>query len=401
MKRRRKGKRFRRNKTNYLVAYVVGISMVITLICLSLTFVVACKYADVIIYDEMINVNTGVTHADAKASFFGVDLSFLLKKTGEVDESTIGEYSVRYQMPFSKTCYSKTVYVVDKVAPEIILVGEEYVTIENLSGYVDPGVEAMDNYDGDLTTQVYKEVKQHSTYQYEMIYTVSDSSENTATISRWVFLTNTGYVYLTFDDGPSWDITPELLDLLEEKNVKATFFIVGYDEDKEEIVKRIYEDGHTLGLHGYSHDYSEIYTSVDRLLENYYTLQELVKETTGGYEAKLIRFPGGTSNTVSKRYCTGIMSEASVRVVEEGFIYYDWNVDSSDAGGADTADEIYYNVILSLQAGRNNVVLMHDSAGHDETLKAVERIIDFCRDYGFELLPITEDMTPVRHRAQN
>ena len=236
--------------------------------------------------------------------------------------------------------------------------------------------------------------------QYLVEYSVKDSNNNVETASRIVNIVK-GTVYLTFDDGPSHDITPEILNVLKENNIKATFFLVGYDKTKEDIVQRMYKEGHTIGLHGYSHKYSEIYTSIDALMENFEKLEEMIKEITGGYTSKIIRFPGGSSNTVSRNYCKGIMTEAVKTVEENGYTFFDWNVDSGDAGLAYTVDDIYNNIISGIKPGRINVVLMHDSGGHDETLEALKKVIEYCLENCYEFKPITADTTPVQHNVSN
>lgn len=158
----------------------------------------------------------------------------------------------------------------------------------------------------------------------------------------------TGVIYLTFDDGPSLDITPNILDILENKNVKATFFVLHYGEKNEEILKRENELGEAIGLHGFTHTYSEVYQSADSCLENFKKIQDQVYETIG-IRPNIIRFPGGSSNTVSKKYCEGVMTEVTNRALDEGFKYFDWNVDSEDSGSARTSDDVYNNVISHLK----------------------------------------------------
>lgn len=211
-----------------------------------------------------------------------------------------------------------------------------------------------------------------------------------------------GTIYLTFDDGPSAEITPYILDILGAKGVNATFFIVGYKPGtvKEELVQRIVDEGHSLGLHGESHDYSKIYTSIENLEANFLTLQSKILESTG-IRPTIIRFPGGSSNTVSKNYCTGIMTKASTYLTEQGFVYFDWNVDSRDAGVAKTADEVYENVISGLKPGRRNIVLMHDSASKMHTLEALESIIDYGLENGYEFKVITAETKPMTHPIAN
>lgn len=211
-----------------------------------------------------------------------------------------------------------------------------------------------------------------------------------------------GTIYLTFDDGPSAEITPYVLDILQAKGIHATFFIVGYEPDgvREELVQRIVEEGHSLGLHGESHTYSKIYTSIEALESNFITLQDKIYESTG-LRPTIIRFPGGSSNTVSKNYCKGIMTEASTYFTEKGFTYFDWNVDSKDAGGAHTAEEVFENVTSSLKPGRRNIVLMHDSASKMHTLEALEAIIDYGLENGYEFKVITSDTESMSHPIAN
>lgn len=211
-----------------------------------------------------------------------------------------------------------------------------------------------------------------------------------------------GTIYLTFDDGPSVEITPYVLDILAAKGVKATFFIVGYEPgtQREELVKRIYEEDHSIGLHGISHTYSKIYSSLEALESNFISLQDLIYESIG-IRPIIIRFPGGSSNTVSKHYCPNIMTEATTYFTNQGFIYFDWNVDSRDAGGTDTADGVFNNVTSALKPGRRNIVLMHDSSSKMHTLEALEAIIDYGLENGYTFKVITSETESMAHSVAN
>lgn len=211
-----------------------------------------------------------------------------------------------------------------------------------------------------------------------------------------------GTIYLTFDDGPSVEITPYVLDILAAKGVKATFFIVGYEHgtQREELVKRIYEEDHSIGLHGISHTYSKIYSSLEALESNFISLQDLIYESIG-IRPIIIRFPGGSSNTVSKHYCPNIMTEATTYFTNQGFIYFDWNVDSRDAGGTDTADGVFNNVTSALKPGRRNIVLMHDSSSKMHTLEALEAIIDYGLENGYTFKVITSETESMAHSVAN
>lgn len=209
-----------------------------------------------------------------------------------------------------------------------------------------------------------------------------------------------GTICLTFDDGPSSEITNQILDILQEKNVKATFFIINYNEEKLTIVNREIAEGHTVALHGYSHEYSSIYSDLDALTNNFVALRDKLYEDTG-YSTNIIRFPGGSSNTVSKKYCTSIMTQATQTLTDMGFVYFDWNVDSRDAGGVKNSEELYNNVVSTLVEGRTNVVLMHDASNKKYTLEALPRIIDYGIQHGFEFQAITEDTMLVQHNVNN
>ncbi|MBO6108895.1 MAG: polysaccharide deacetylase family protein, partial [Eubacterium sp.] len=182
-------------------------------------------------------------------------------------------------------------------------------------------------------------------------------------------------IYLTFDDGPSRYSTPKVLDILARNDVKATFFELKPALADYDLTRRVIEEGHTLAIHGYSHKYDEIYRSDEAYHKNLTKLQKLFYKEFGQWCTQT-RFPGGSSNTVSRHYSVGIMSRLVKKVHEWGFLYQDWNVSSGDAGGANTSDEVFNMVRSGIQKGRSNVVLMHDFSGNDKTINALQRIID-------------------------
>lgn len=206
----------------------------------------------------------------------------------------------------------------------------------------------------------------------------------------------TGVVYLTYDDGPG-DYTNTLLDVLKKYDVKATFFVTGRGED--DVIRREYEEGHTVALHTWSHNYAYLYASVANYYADLQQVSDRVKNITGE-ESKLIRFPGGSSNTVSARYDgrSHIMSTLTRDVEAKGYAYFDWNVDSDDAGRAKTADTVYNNVVTRLKPGAN-VVLQHDIKPY--SVEAVERIIQWCNDNNFVFEPLTKDSPTVHHGLNN
>lgn len=335
---------------------------------------------------------------------FGIDASNLYQINGEVNTNTIGTYKVEYKFLGLSALGKKvkTIDVVDSQKPIITLNGSRNYCIQgDIDNYIDPGFTAIDNYDGNITEKVIQEIKSVSEKEYVVDYIVADSAGNMSFEQRRIYVETKGIIYLTFDDGPSVQNTAQILDLLKEYGIKATFFVVGYSEAEEDLVKREVEEGHTVGLHGYSHDYSKIYTSIENLMNNFYKLKEQIYDTTNGYEAKFIRFPGGSSNTVSKSYKEGIMSEAAERVLEEGFVYFDWNVDVDDAGKAKTSEKIYENFVKGLIPGKINVVLLHDSYGHQATCEALRDIIEYGISNGYDFKNLTDSTQPITHNINN
>ena len=210
-----------------------------------------------------------------------------------------------------------------------------------------------------------------------------------------------GIIYLTFDDGPSSNVTPKILDILNANNVKATFFIIDYSAEDEHLVRRIYKEGHTIGIHGYSHDYRKIYSSKEAFMENIATLREKIKLSTG-CDSSIIRFPGGSSNTVSRDYNLGIMTRLTMLVKEEGYRYFDWNVESGDTDRRTVnKDKIVSRVTSNLVKDRSNIVLMHDPSTKTTTADALQEIIDYGKSNGFTFLPIDYSTKELHHKPNN
>lgn len=337
----------------------------------------------------------------------------------EIDETS---FNIKYEVEDSsgnKAEKIRKVLVIDDVPPVITLNGSETLNLLLNAKYEEKGAKAQDEKDGNLTDKIEVEgnVDTSKVGTYKIKYKVSDASGNKAEKTRTVKVTKQstetkstvvandgsngpkGVIYLTFDDGPSTNITPKILDVLKEKGVKATFFILNYNSAGEQLVKREYAEGHTVAIHGYSHKYADIYKSVEIYMENITKLQEKIKNSIG-YTATITRFPGGSSNKVS-RYNPGIMTKLVKEVVDRGFKYFDWNVSSGDAGGAKTADDVYNNVIKGLSKSKQNVVLMHDFSGNTKTLNALPRIIDYGIANGYTFERITESTPMVTHKPNN
>ncbi len=200
------------------------------------------------------------------------------------------------------------------------------------------------------------------------------------------------YVYLTFDDGPS-SLTPKVLDLLDEYDAHATFFVVGKNnEEYAEYLSEIVERGHTLALHSYSHNYNQIYRSVDAFLADYEKVYDWVYEETG-YSPCLFRFPGGSTNG-SSYVVRNIIREMERR----GFTFYDWNVSSGDGSNLTTSQNIIDNICSTVGYVDNPVVLMHDGQGKDATLAALPTVLKTLSEKGYDFRSLDQNSEPVQYR---
>lgn len=191
--------------------------------------------------------------------------------------------------------------------------------------------------------------------------------------------------YLTFDDGPSLN-TARNLDTLKRYGVHATFFVNGHTGTfSEQMYRRIVNEGHVLGNHTYSHDYQSIYKSVATFQQDVDKLQSYIGEITG-VKPKIVRFPGGSNNTVSySAGGKGITLEIAKDLRAKGYQYFDWNVDSADASAITQSKNIILNNVLNQSKGRSKViVLMHDSEPKTTTADALPQMIEGLKAQGFE-----------------
>lgn len=201
-------------------------------------------------------------------------------------------------------------------------------------------------------------------------------------------------VYLTFDDGPSAN-TAEILDILAEYDVKATFFVVGdTDEEAKELYRRIIAEGHSLGIHSYSHKYGEIYSSEENFFEDFYFLSDYLYDVTG-VRPDICRLPGGSSNTVSKID----MAEVVNKLEAQGITCFDWNISGGDADGHNlTSSQIAENVLNGVDNFQTSIVLLHDGGDKAATVLAVRMILeDLTGREDLEIKPITEETPIILH----
>lgn len=201
-------------------------------------------------------------------------------------------------------------------------------------------------------------------------------------------------IFLTFDDGPSAR-TGEVLDILKQKNVKATFFVVGNTSAAgKDYMKRIVEEGHTIAPHTFTHNFKSIYSSVEAYLNDFNKIYTLIYETTG-VKPTIFRFAGGSKNSFNKNNYIEIIAEMTRR----GFDYYDWNLSTGDAAKKSlTPAERCLSNVLNYSAKYNNaVVLMHDAQPKTTTVQALPALIDGLRNQGFSFQKLSNEIYPVPH----
>lgn len=214
-----------------------------------------------------------------------------------------------------------------------------------------------------------------------------DEKYEEITVTRPEYTVTDGKVaYLTFDDGPS-KYTPQILDILRENDIKATFFITGWCIDgKEHILKQVADEGHTVALHSYSHDYDKIYSSRRAWLDDFAKVYGKVYAVTG-QEPWAFRFPGGSYNSYNRDTADGIIAEMQKR----GFAYYDWNAATADASSSATYDSCMDYLHNSIDSD-HEVVLMHDSL--ELTPRYLQDVIDYIKGegYSFETIDTADEV---------
>jgi len=321
---------------------------------------------------------------------------------------TITDKEITYSVKDSsgnEVTVKRTITYKDDVAPVITLKGNGTVYTYLNQSYKDSGYTATDNCDGDITknVKVSGTVNASSLGIYKITYSITDTIGLSYSITRTVNVinrpNNSGKtIYLTFDDGPS-NVTSSILDILKEENVKATFFVIGKSAEYDSLIIRENDEGHTVGLHSYTHNYATIYTSYDAVFNDVNLISNKVKNLIG-IDSKITRFPGGSSNMISKSYNVGIMSRLVQEITARGYIYFDWNVGSTDTQNIG-ADMVYQNVINRLSSGNTSVVLMHDASGNWQSVNALRRIIDYGKQMGYSFDKITTSTPQIKHRVGN
>jgi len=293
--------------------------------------------------------------------------------------------------------------IVTGLSPLTYLVGDEIDLKE--------GVKVQDDHDKKphLTIDD-SQLKRNQVGDYEVYYEVSDKSGNKAKYTREVHILSAydnreakidgkKTCYLTFDDGPSYN-TPKVLDILDEYQIKATFFVTATSLKDAHYIKEAHEKGHAIGLHSYSHEYDEIYSSLANYLKDLQKIQDHVYKQTGE-KVKIMRFPGGSSNMISKEYNVGIMKRLTKRVIDMGYQYYDWTSINGDGEGNKSVSELKKKAMDTIKDQEDIMFLMHDSVSSDNTVKALPYILDELIKQGYQFEIVNEKSPTFHHTVHN
>lgn len=252
---------------------------------------------------------------------------------------------------------------------------------------IDEQLESMGNYEADNTATRYPDMEELSeTDGIEVIeagngYMVKITGEPEGE-SGTVSVSSDGNVkiaYLTFDDGPS-ENTGRVLEILKQYDIRATFFLIGenVNEKTKTYLEEMTEAGHAIGIHTYSHDYDEIYSSKDAYYEDFNKAAEKIKEYTG-VTPFIYRFPGGTKNRYAGELTATVMKELG----EKGYICFDWNVSAEDSVGKPTEYSIMQNIKKDVFSYDKPVILMHDSSINELTAEMLPKIIELLLENGY------------------
>lgn len=324
------------------------------------------------------------------------------------DTKEPGTYTIRFSArdQYGNTTESsaKLTRKEDRTAPTLEDFTEE-ITLNQGDSFQESLPQVLDDLDDAPTLDVDTgELDTDVPGDYEVAYNVSDRSGNTAVFTQTVHVKadpdfGKPVVYLTFDDGPSGH-TEKILDVLKENGAVATFFVTGTNPQYFDKMKLITESGNAIALHTYSHDYASLYSSDEAYYEDLQKIHDLVQEETG-VDCKVIRFPGGSSNMVSAQYNKGIMSRLTESVGEHGYVYFDWNADSTDASGNDVpADQLVTNATSAIGLEKVNL-LMHDTDAKATTLEALPKIIKAYKDAGYVFKTLTTGSYAPHHGVNN
>lgn len=330
--------------------------------------------------------------------------------TDKVRSERLGD-RIRYSVTDSEgntTSVERILVSQNFAPPEVTLFGDAHIDMEAGLWYTDPGAEVSDSLGTDLSEYLVTEGEVIPWFagEYTVTYSITNELGETVSAARTVTVHPVPLpetvepaektIYLTFDDGPS-RYTGRLLDVLDRYGAKASFFVTAQDPRYYDQLVRAYQGGHAIGVHTTTHDYNRIYSSEQAFFEDFFRMEEVIREQTGS-DTRLFRFPGGSSNTVSS-FNPGIMSRLTRAMNDMGYQYYDWNVYSGDAGDTTKTDQIIKNIEEGCARQKYSVVLQHDIK--DYSVAAVEEILKWGRDNGYSFQALQLDSPAMHHSLNN
>ena len=441
---------------------VLAVLLVYLVVMVAAAIIIDDRHIEITLLGPDVDIaEVGETYVDLGAqafltgNLFGKSVNPVeIKTESGVDVDEIGDYTVKYTAEaFGKTAVSyRQVLVRDTTPPVITLNHEEGYLASWLVGYSEEGFTAIDNYDGDLTDKVVRTEVGDTVY-----YSVKDSSGNETAVERKIEYgvsepmirleggeeINVGAAF-TFTD-PGYEaidesgndltayvkVTGEVIPyelgtytldyyIMNEQGETATArrivnvvpqakvetvmperktIYLTFDGDYTDMIGRAFREGHAIGVHTLTHDYAAVYASRDAFFNDFNAMEDIIFEQTGQY-TKLFRFPGGSSNTISRNYCYGIMSSLANYMTNMGYVYFDWNVDSGDAlGGARSSYTVANNVAEGCLENTVNVVLQHDTK--DFSVAAVESILRWGTNNGYVFEALDESSYGAHHGINN
>ena len=357
-------------------------------------------------------VEKGCT-AKCRNDLTGAVRTLAVRQEGEVDTKKPGSYTITYTAKYlGKTISRQRIITVTpnyaearkvsmydtfssgSTAPVIGLYGGSKITVYDAFGFKE-GYVATDDKEGYITDQVKVNgtVDPDTPGSYLLGYSVTDSDGQLSLAERMITVKkfplpvlrelnpDEKIIYLTFDDGPG-QYTDAILSILDKYKVKATFFVTATAADKNylNLIRKEAEQGHAVGVHSYTHKYDQIYSNDQAFWDDFNAMNDIIKEQTGR-KTDIMRFPGGGSNTVSKKYCPGIMTRLANEATSQGYWYFDWNVLSGDAGDTKDSGEIVERMKAGVLKNGRSIILCHDT--HEYTLNALEPFLQWALSCGY------------------
>lgn len=287
-------------------------------------------------------------------------------------------------------------------SPYLSLNGKEKISIPLNGTYQESGAKYVDGCGNliDNNVEISGNVDTSKAGVYQIKYTHPKTTKaltRTVTVYEPQVVDNSNKtIYLTFDDGPGY-YTTSVLDTLAKHNVKATFFVTNQFSNYMYLLEREHNEGHTIAVHTYTHNYQTVYSSYEGYLDDFNKMNDVIESYTGT-RSNLFRFPGGSSNTVSTKYSKGIVSTIASNMTELGYVYFDWNVSSGDASNA-TSSQIYSNVVNGVARCNECVVLMHDIK--KTTANALDDMLTTLQAKGYTFATLTVDSPTCHQRIAN